>query len=295
MRQMTRPFKDYAPSKWRYRWQRWMLTPGVRTGLRVGTPILLATAVAGLWFAQPANRAALGARIEATQDAFRNRPEFVVKGLSVDGADEALADMVTRAVALEAPVSSFDIDLEALRSRIVALDEVAGARLRLRDGGTLQVSVTPRVPVAVWRTGDGLRLIDAAGIFSGAIEARADRRDLPLIAGQGAESHIDEALMLFRRAGPVEDRVRGLVRRGARRWDMVLDGGQRILLPADAPGPALDRVMALQQAQGLLDRDVEMVDVRLPGRLTARVTADAVTATRNAIAEGRVIETGGLR
>ena len=294
MRQVGR-HRDPAPSRWGYRWQRWMLTPGVRTGLRIGTPLVLIAAGAALWFAQPDNRAALGARVEATQEAFRNRPEFTVRTLSVAGADEALADRVSEAVSLTLPVSSFDIDLEALRAQVVSLDEVASARLRLRDGGALQLDVTPRVPVAVWRTGDGLRLIDADGIFSGTIAARADRRDLPLIAGQGAESHIDEALMLFRRAGPVEERVRGLVRRGARRWDMVLQGGQRIQLPADAPGPALDRVMALHEAHGLLDRDVISVDVRLDRRLTARVNPEAVVATRNAVATGRSIDTGGLR
>ena len=294
MRQVGR-HRDPAPSRWGYRWQRWMLTPGVRTGLRIGTPLVLIAAGAALWFAQPDNRAALGARVEATQEAFRNRPEFTVRTLSVAGADEALADRVSEAVSLTLPVSSFDIDLEALRAQVVSLDEVASARLRLRDGGALQLDVTPRVPVAVWRTGDGLRLIDADGVFSGTIAARADRRDLPLIAGQGAESHIDEALMLFRRAGPVEERVRGLVRRGARRWDMVLQGGQRIQLPADAPGPALDRVMALHEAHGLLDRDVISVDVRLDRRLTARVNPEAVVATRNAVATGRSIDTGGLR
>ena len=294
MRQVGR-HRDPAPSRWGYRWQRWMLTPGVRTGLRIGTPLVLIAAGAALWFAQPDNRAALGARVEATQEAFRNRPEFTVRTLSVAGADEALADRVSEAVSLTLPVSSFDIDLEALRAQVVSLDEVASARLRLRDGGALQLDVTPRVPVAVWRTGDGLRLIDADGVFSGTIAARADRRDLPLIAGQGAESHIDEALMLFRRAGPVEERVRGLVRRGARRWDMVLQGGQRIQLPADAPGPALDRVMALHEAHGLLDRDVVSVDARLERRLTARVNPEAVVATRNAVASGRLIDTGGLR
>ena len=294
MRPVSR-HRDPAPSKWGYRWQRWMLTPGVRTGLRIGTPLFIIAAGAALWFAQPDNRAAVGARVEATQEAFRNRPEFTVRALSVAGADEALADRVTQAISLTLPVSSFDIDLEALRAQVVALDEVASARLRLRDGGALQLDVTPRVPVAVWRTAEGLRLIDTDGIFSGTIAARADRRDLPLIAGQGAESHIDEALMLFRRAGPVEDRVRGLVRRGARRWDMVLQGGQRIQLPADAPGPALDRVMALHEAHGLLDRDVVSVDARLERRLTARVNPEAVVATRNAVASGRLIDTGGLR
>jgi cell division protein FtsQ len=49
---------------------------------------------------------------------------------------------------------------------------------------------------------------------------------------------------------------------GERRWDVVLDRDQRILLPETEPGRALERVLALDQAQDLLDRDVT-VDLRL--------------------------------
>jgi cell division protein FtsQ len=142
------------------------------------------------------------------------------------------------------------------------------------------------VPVALWRDGGTLRLIDADGIFAGVVNARADRLDLPLIAGDGAQDHIAEALSLFRKARPQATRVRGLVRMGERRWDMVMDRGQRILLPEGDPTAALDRVMALQQAQDLLARDVAVVDMRNANRPTIKMTGDATNALR------RVNETG---
>ena len=45
-------------------------------------------------------------------------------------------------------MSSFDIDLDAARARIEALDAVKKADLRVRSGGILQVVITERVPVA---------------------------------------------------------------------------------------------------------------------------------------------------
>ncbi|RYH02847.1 cell division protein FtsQ [Salipiger sp. IMCC34102] len=287
---MTRPIRDPAPSKWGYRWQRWMLTPGVRTGLRVGVPLALVLAVGGIWAAQDGNRALVAETFASATEAFRNRPEFIMRSLSVSGADEPLADRITKIAQIDFPVSSFDIDLEALRREISDLEAIAGARVWIGEAGTVRIDVVPRDPVALWRTVEGLRLIDGQGVFSGRVETRAERRDLPLIAGQGAESYIDEALTLFRRAGPISDRVRGLVRRGDRRWDMVLDRGVRIALPSVDPAAALDRVIAMHTATALLDRDVSIVDMRMKTRPTVRVSKDAVTASRNAARDLRPIE-----
>lgn len=289
---MTRPIRDPAPSKWGYRWQRWMLTPGVRTGLRVGVPMATVALLAGLWSLNDANRALLTDRVAQLTEAFHQRPQFMVSELSITGADETLADSVTKVANVTFPVSSFDLDLAGLRMRIAALDSVADARVRVGDAGALEIAVTPRVPVALWRTPEGLRMIDADGVFAGAVTSRSDRLDLPLIAGQGAQGHIAEALTLFRSAGPIAERMRGLVRVGDRRWDMVLDRDQRILLPADGPVSALDRVIALNEAQDVLDRDVAVVDMRVPQRPTLRLAQEAVIATRNASAAGRVQRMG---
>ena len=114
--------------------------------------------------------------------------------------------------------------------------------------------------------------------MKGMIEARGDRLDLPLIAGDGAQDHIGEALALFRATGPVAGRVRGLVRMGERRWDIVFDNGQRILLPTEAPVAALDRVMALHMAQDMLSRDVAAIDMRNGDRPTLRLNPLAAAA-----------------
>jgi cell division protein FtsQ len=65
---------------------------------------------------------------------------------------------------------------------------------------------------------------------------------------------VPEALALIDAAGPLSDRLRGLVRVGERRWDLVLDRDQRILSARDRRARrALERVIALDEAQELLD------------------------------------------
>jgi cell division protein FtsQ len=271
---------DPAPTKWGYRYQRLMLTPGVRAAMRIGLPVLLVSIIAGAWFAKPENRAMLEAQIAQVVRGFQERPQFMVQSVNVTGADDVILPAITAILPKDYPQSSFDLDLLAIRARIESLDAVRSASVRVGPGGVLQVAVTPRDPVALWRDGPVLRLIDAEGVQSGTLVSRGNRPDLPLIAGNGAERHIQEALDLYARAGPLRDRVRGLVWMGERRWDIVLDRNQRILLPSDGPVAAFDRVIALDLAQDMLERDVTIVDMRNADRPTLRMNEDAAAALR---------------
>jgi cell division protein FtsQ len=180
------------------------------------------------------------------------------------------------------------MDMEATAKRIKELDAVANADLRVRSGGVLQVTITERLPVVIWRTQAELSLLDAGGQRVARVFARSDRPDLPLIAGEGANKAVFEALAITAAAGPIAPRLRGLVRVGERRWDVVLDRDQRILLPETNPVQALERVIALDKAEDLLARDVLVVDLRIGQRPVLRLTPDALNQMRAA----RSVETG---
>jgi cell division protein FtsQ len=277
--------RDPAPSLWSYRYQRLMLTPFYRRLVRVGLPLGGATLVLLLWLSAESNRATVAGWWEAAFDAVQERPEFMVASVEVTGADRALEAAIREVARMPLPVSSFDLDLDALRLEVTALTAVRSAQVRVHPGGRLEIAVVQRIPVAVWRYADGLRLIDAEGVMTGMIAERADRSDLPLIAGDGAKDAIDEALALFAAAAPVAPMVRGLVRMGQRRWDMVLDGDARILLPPEEPVAALERVIALHRAQDMLERDIAVVDMRLGDRPTLRLNPGALAALRPDLAE----------
>lgn len=72
------------------------------------------------------------------------------------------------------------------------------------------------------------------------------------------------------------------MRNGDRRWDLILDRNQRILLPETRPVAALERLMALDQANDLLGRDVLAVDLRTDHRPTLRLAPSALNQMRQA-------------
>lgn len=269
--------RDPAPSRWAWRMQRLMLTPLFRLGLRVGLPFVVTFGLGSWWLSQPQTHIWIEERVASIQSTIQDRPEFQVNLMAIDGADTPLAEAIRTALPLEFPMSSFDLELPQIRDTVMEFAAVKDADVRVRPGGVLQIDVMPRVPVAIWRTPDGLRLVDAEGVQISEIARRALKPELPLIAGEGAPAHVAEALALVRAATPLGDRLRGLVRLGDRRWDVVLDRDQRILLPETGAVQALERVIVLESTRDVLSRDVARVDLRLPSRPTVRMT-DKATA-----------------
>ncbi|MFY9465786.1 MAG: cell division protein FtsQ/DivIB [Lentibacter algarum] len=270
---------DPAPSRWNYRYQRLMLTPLFRRVLRVGVPFTLALGVGLIYFANEARRDGFNLAVAEMRAEFENRPEFMVKLMAIDGATVELAEDIREIVPLDFPLSSFELDLETIRQDVAGLQAVKTARVKIKSGGILQIDIEERQPVAVWRTSQGLELLDAEGVAFRALDSRFERADLPLIAGDGASQALAEAMQILAVSAPLQDRLRGVARIGDRRWDVVLDRDQRIMLPEERPVQALQRVLALNTARDLLGRDVTVVDMRVAHRPTIRMS-EAATRER---------------
>ena len=284
----ARPRTDPAPSRMNYRMQRLMLTPLFRGFLRVGLPFVATFAIASVYLSDPARQQQIVQGYNDAREQIQQRPEFMVKLLSIDGASPQVAGEIRDIFPVPLPASSFDLDLDAIRMTVEDLPPVAAAALRIRRGGVLELTVTERQPAALWRTRAGLHIVDTSGAIIAEAERLADHKDLLLLTGQGAEANVPEALALRAAAGPLEKRIRGLVRMGDRRWDVVLDNDQRILLPEAAPVRALERVIVLDQTQDMLGRDIAIVDMRLAERPAVRMRERAVDEwwrARNAGAE----------
>ncbi|WP_298261529.1 cell division protein FtsQ/DivIB [uncultured Litoreibacter sp.] len=276
----TQPANDPAPSRWAYRMERLWLTPSFRRIVRVGMPTFLVAASLGLYFSNEKRQVAIAEKYAEIRRSVEERPEFMVKLLAIDGASAGLNSAIREVMPVDLPLSSFDLDLEAMRKQVESLDAVKRVDVRVRAGGLLQINVEERVPAVVWRGPDGLELLDVGGHRVSALQSRAARPDLPLIAGEGANVAVPEALALLERTTPIRDRVLGIVRISERRWDVVLNRSQRIMLPPLQPDLALDRVLALNEAQDLLKRDVTHIDIRNPDRPTLRMTSDALDSMR---------------
>ncbi len=274
--------RDPAPSRWQYRMQRLWLTPLFRGLVRFGIPGLAVLGLCAWYLSDGARITAMVDWYDGTVSAVQDRPEFTVSLLRIEGASAELQNDIEEALPIDLPLSQFKLDMAALRDLLVGLDPVLDAEVRVKAGGVLLLRVTERTPVVAWQRDDGVEVLDATGHRVATLASIAAAGALPLIAGQGADRRVPEALTLIAAAKPVEDRLVGLSRVGNRRWDVVLSGGQIIALPEQAPVAALDLALGMHAAKDVLSRDVRVFDLRIAGRPVLRLSPEARSELKGA-------------
>jgi cell division protein FtsQ len=276
-----------------YRLKRLWRRRRVRRLSLVHGPILVASIAIGLIATDPRVQDSVMSRVEAARAAVTARPEFAINRVIVEGASPAVEAEIRAALFDVTGASSLALDAAALLRRIKQLGWVSRAAVTLEAPNLLRVAIEERAAAAVWRVDGDLWLIGSDGARITALFGRDDYPTLPLIVGEGADRAVPEALSLVAQAGALKPRLRGLARVGERRWDMVLDRGQRISLPMATPGEpstgpvaALRAALALHRRTGVLDRDVAALDMRLQERPTIRLNRRAAESRAVALADG---------
>ncbi|MGR3717604.1 MAG: cell division protein FtsQ/DivIB [Thermohalobaculum sp.] len=268
--------KGPGPSKLTYRLSRAWAKPILRNATLVYLP-LIALAIAG-WrvAADDGWRGMIEARIVSVVEQIAARPEFAVRGVAVFGGSDDLQADVRRALDIQPGMSSLKLDVEELRLRVEALGAVETATVQFDPQGTLRITVVERIAVVLFRRTDGgLVMLDKNGVEIGPAERRADHPELPVIRGPGAQDRVGEVIALLGGAPGIVPRLRALIRVGERRWNLELDRGMTIKLPETGGVEALSRIMALHYGEELLDRDIEVIDMRLPERPALRMKSEA--------------------
>jgi cell division protein FtsQ len=81
----------------------------------------------------------------------------------------------------------------------------------------------------------------------------------------------------------IRARVRAYVRVAGRRWDLHLDNGVVLKLPETNVPKALTVLARLEKEQGVLQRDIAAIDLRLEDRTTVELTAAAAVRRGEAL------------
>ncbi len=268
--------KGPGPSKLTYRASRAWAKPIVRNSTLVYIPLIALAIIGWRVAANDALRGMIEAKVVNLVEQVAARPEFAVRGVTVVGGTSELHADVRLALGIQRGMSSLRFDVEELRHRVEALGAVERATVQFDPQGTLRVVVVERIAVVLFRRADKvLVMLDHGGVEIGPAGPRADHPDLPVILGVGAQDHVDEVIALLAAAPDIVPRLRAFVRVGERRWDIVLDRDMVIKLPGVGSIEALSLIMALHYGEELLDRDIGVIDLRLPGRPALRMMPGA--------------------
>ena len=264
------PLRTRRPSGFSLLWRRKrrLLLPAAGLALLAGLLVLGASAVRSL---RPANTVA------SLQERVGIGAGLLVQEVRIEGREKTPEGLLRAALGVSRGDKLLGFSLEAARARIESLTWVQRATVERRLPGTIVVTLEERRPFAVWQNGGKFQLIDRAGqvvMEQDPVKDAAAFKTLPLVVGAGAPESAAALLDQLAALPALRARVVAAVRVGERRWNLHLNNGADVLLPESAAAAAMTRLMELQGTQDLLDRPLQVLDMRLPDRLVVRPVSE---------------------
>ncbi len=168
------------------------------------------------------------------------------------------------------------VDLDGLRTELLALNWVADARVSRQLPDTLVIDIIEREPHAVLRRADRLVLIDATGAELEPIAA-ASVGEMLVISGEGAQGQVQALDDLLDNAPALVPLIKGAEWVGNRRWNLTFRTDQQLALP-EGEGRASAALISFAQADGvhrLVGGEVVRFDMRNAPRMFLSVPGRA--------------------
>ena len=202
---------------------------------------------------------------------------FRITDIQIIGADATAPDAIRAALGVQEGGPTLGFSLQDAAARVAALGSVQSAVVERELPGSIIVSVTERAPLAIWQTdgaaGRKFVLIDKAGQVIAGQDPGAAKRLMPgllLLAGADAPGQAYQLLSELKAVPALYGHVVAADRIDGLRWNLLLRNDTLVKLPADGEQAAMAQLGQLQNSMALLDRPVEVIDLRLPGRLVVR-------------------------
>jgi len=217
-----------------------------------------------------------------TRDALANSAGFRIASVTIAGRKQLSQDEVLAIGGITGKRSLLFLDAADVRDRLKANAWIADATVLKLYPDKLAIDITERAAFALWQDDNHVSVIAEDGAV---LEPFVSRRftSLPLVVGKGAETRASGFLNVVANYPRIRDAVKAIVFVGERRWNLRLASGLDVRLPETDVAAALDRLSKLDQDDHLLSRDIVAIDLRLPDRVTVRLSDEAARARADAL------------
>src|SRR5579864_4942972 len=262
--------------RWRSRLKR------LPSGIGIAGSVLLLAGALGYGVVKGQHVADLVAWFKDARDTVANSVGFRIAAISLTGSKEVSREEILTSAGVTGRASLLFLDADAARGRLMANPWIGDAAVLKLYPDRLQITVTERQAFAIWQKDGRVSVIAADGIV---LEPFVERRyvGLPLVVGKGAEHVAKDFLAVIDRYPDIRSQLRASILVAERRWNLRLANGIDVRLPEADVVAALDRLVALDRDKKLLSRDITMVDLRLPDRVTVRLSDAAAQARDEAL------------
>src|SRR5262245_45712251 len=235
--------------------------------------------------------ASIVAAMRDARDGTANAAGFRIVSIALAGNHHVTREEVLATAGITGTTSLLFLDVGETRERLKTNPWIADATVLKLYPGELQIGIREREAFALWQKDGQVSVIADDGTVLEPYVAPGLIR-LPLVVGRGAETRAKEFLALLDRYPAMRDFVRASVLVGERRWNLRLKNGIDVRLPETDVASALERLVALDREKNLITRDILAIDLRLPDRVTVRLS-DAAAQARIDAAKDKPKKKGG--
>lgn len=226
------------------------------------------------------------------RNALASAAGFGLAGVTINGLKQLSEPEALAAAGVSPGTSLLFFDVEEARTRLKAVPWVAEASVRKLYPDRLDISLTERDAFAMWQKDGRVSIIAADGVVVGQVFG-APRSPLPLVVGHGAELRAKHFLDILDRHPTIRSHVRAAILVAERRWNLKLKNGLDVRLPEIGIEQALELLANLDRDRQLLSRDITMIDLRLPDRVTVRLSDPAAEKREEVLKENKAKRKGG--
>jgi cell division protein FtsQ len=246
-----------------------------RIGVIATIVILFASAVLGI--VKGGHVEEVTTALSDARNALANSAGFRITAVAINGRKQLTQDEVLATGGVNGRSSLLFLDAATVRDKLKANPWIGEATVQKFYPGQLQIDITERSAFALWQQDGRLSVISDDGAV---LEPYLSRRfaGLPLVVGKGADTRARDFLALMDRYPRVRAAMKAAVLVGERRWNLRLKDGLDVRLPENDVGNALAALTRMDTEDRLFSRDITAIDMRLPDRLTVRLSEDAAKA-----------------
>jgi cell division protein FtsQ len=225
-------------------------------------------------------------------DAGANAVGFRISEIALSGDRQLSRSEVFAAAGLTSSSSLPFFDLSTARTKLMAVPWIAEATLRKFYPGKLEIEIKEREAFARWQRNGKVFVIAADGALLQSYDSvRFDR--LPLVVGAGADKRAHDFLAVIAQYPQIAQEMRAAALVAERRWNLHLKNGVVVRLPEDDASQALATLIKLDAERNLMSRDITVVDLRLPDRVSVRLSDAAAQARADALKDKKKPRKGG--
>ena len=210
-------------------------------------------------------------RAEAAVVAPFTEAGFAVHDVTITGEEHTRMEAAAAAIAVPKGESIFGVNPGAARARLLMLPWVSDAEVRRHFPDKVTVHLIEKRPFALWRNGNALVAVERSGAVITKVDEDNDLGRLPLLVGAGAPEAAAPIIDAVAGEKAVAARLAALERIAGRRWDLLLSGGVTVRLPEDGWERQLTELEKLIVEKGVLERDIESIDLRYPDNYVFRL------------------------